>query len=169
MCGYLCGLVCVAYVTRVCVCVCVCDGSDSFCQEAMKWHLRGQRSICSNPSSCQSVSLLAARCWWLPRVNTLDECPLEGKVTAWKTDHTGIVGRQAPNLLPHTDPCCDITLHVQDEALSATAGADTKSNDSCVALSHATGELLQSGSAQSSNVRDISSRAKYLYINKYIY
>lgn len=41
-------------------------------------------------------------------------------------------------LLPH----CGITLRVQYEALSATAGAYIKSNDSCVALSWMTGNRV---------------------------
>lgn len=63
----------------------------------------GQRSIRSNPSSCQSVSPLAARCWWLPRVSALDECPLEGEVAARKTDHRRTVG--GGTIPEHPSPC----------------------------------------------------------------
>lgn len=89
----------------------------------------GQRSICSNPSSCQSVSLLAARRWWLPRVNALDECPLERRVTVGKTDHRETGGETSPKHPPRTapphPPHCGMTLCVQYEALTATAGSDT--------------------------------------------
>lgn len=124
MCGYPCGLA--VYVNVMCVfhaCMHVYVLAQTLSakrQWSGTWG--GQRSIRSNPSSCQSVSPLAARCWWLPRVNAPDECPLEGNIAARKTDHRGTVGRRAPNILPHIDPHCEITLRVQYEALSATAG-----------------------------------------------
>lgn len=157
---------CPVCVVWLCVCVCACCMCFHVCMCWLRLFLprgnevalgRGQRSIRSNPSSCQSVSPLAARCWWLPRVNAPDECPLEGKVAARKTDHRATVGRRAPNILPYTNPHCGVTLHVQYEALSATAGADSKSNGSCVALSWATGSLFP---LWFSEVRDISRHEK---------
>jgi len=99
-------LLCVFFV---CACVCMCwlrlllpRGNEVALGE-------GRRSICSNPSSCQSVSLLAARRWWLPRVSALDECPLERRVTVGKTEHRRIVGRRAPNCSPlRNDLTCPI-------------------------------------------------------------
>lgn len=152
----LCGLAVCVCVLRVFPCVYVLAQTLSAKRQwSGTW--AGKRSIRSNPSSCQSVSPLAAHCWWLPRVYALDECPLEGKVAARKTDHRATVGRRAPNILPYTNPHCGVTLHVQYEALSATAGADSKSNGSCVALSWATGSLFP---VWFSEVRDISRHGK---------
>lgn len=120
-------------------CVTACAGSGPFCQEAMKWHLGGvggQSALIPLPVS---VCLLAARCWWLPRVSALDECPLEGK-GFWN----GKTQTPPSALKP---PRCEITLHVRYETLSATAGGD-KLNDVHVILSWNAGNLLQRGSSQ---------------------
>ena len=57
---WLCVCVCVCVT---CVSMCVCAGSDSFCQEAMKWHLggvRGQSSLIPLPVRVSPPWLLAA-------------------------------------------------------------------------------------------------------------
>lgn len=140
-----CGVLCDVKDVCGCVCVLAWAGSDSSERRWSGTWRQGHRSIRSNPSSCQSVFPLAAHCWWLPRVNVLDECTLEGKVAARKTHHGMTMGETSPKkplpLHPPPHPCCGITLHVQCEALSAAAGAYIKSNDFCVALSWMPGNL----------------------------
>lgn len=117
----------------------------------------GQRSIRPNPSSCQSVSPLAARCWWLPRVSAPDECPLVGKVAARKTDHRGIVGRRDPNILPCMPPLWNnLTCPVWVIVSNSRSWHQVK------------WLLCRSGCVQSSNIRDISRRGmklRYYFCN----
>lgn len=68
-------------------CVCFCECTHVLAQSPStkrQWSVtiggvRGQSALIPLPVS---VYLSAARCWWLPRVNALDECPQKGKVTA---------------------------------------------------------------------------------------
>lgn len=84
------------WVLRVSVCVhaCPCAGSDSFCQEAVKWHLGGVRGR----SALIPLPVRVSPSWLLTadgsHVSTLHECPLEAKVR--KTDHRVILERQTP-------------------------------------------------------------------------
>lgn len=138
-----------------CVHACVCACFDSLCQEAMKWHLggvRGQSALIPLPVRVSPPWLLAADG---SHVSTLWMSALwKGKSGKEKGKQIteGLWGNKPQTLFPHTDPHREITLHVQYEALSATEGADTKLNDSSVALS--------SKPLETSNVRDISKHGK---------
>lgn len=75
------------FVNRVCF-LHACAGFRFFLprgNEVALAEVRGQSALIPLPVS---VYLLAAYCWWLPRVSALDECPLDGKVIARKKNRS---------------------------------------------------------------------------------
>lgn len=88
------------FVCHMHFCVHACGGSNSVFQEAMECHSRGVRGQSALIPLLVIAYLSAALCWWLLHVNSLDECPLTGKVTARKTDRRGVAEWQGPTPPP---------------------------------------------------------------------
>lgn len=97
MCGYPCGFAVYVCVTRALVPACA--GSDSFWQEAMKWHLggvRGQSTLIPLPVRVSPPWLLAADG---SHVSTLRMSALwKGKSQPGKQITQGLWGQKHPSL-----------------------------------------------------------------------
>lgn len=97
--GDVCG--CLPPLCVICISVCMLAVAQTLSSKK-QWSvtLGGVRGQSALIPLLVIAYLSAALCWWLLHVNSLDECPLTGKVTARKTDRRGVAEWQGPTPPP---------------------------------------------------------------------